>query len=511
MEHQRRINRADEPRVGNDVAPSAPVVDVVVLSNDEKLLSTLREASSHHHALWHAASPDAAIELLVGGRCGILIADLALLRNDTLNLLERLQAQFPELIVLATGRADEEVAVASAISSGGIYRFLHKPVSPARASLFLGTATRRYGELREVHALAMATMRLNARRPPTGKLRWGIAALAVIGAACLWLVIDRKSERDVSTASQSPTDYLSRAQAAFKAGRLSGQNGDDALTLYRTALASSPDSSAARSGIDRVMTALDKRVAAALREGNVAAATTALTELQQAHPAHPRLARLTQQLQALSTQSVVARAAPIVTLPAEPPASVVPPTVTPAPTAKPAAAVAAIIAAPVPAKTQAPVQTAVVRPTPLPPTPQIDRARARLAASQLIAPVDDSAADYLRRARETGEDETRLKIAATDLGARLLEQSHQALLLGKLEQSADDYAAAVALDKEFELGLPDLHTVGMQLKQAQTTAAQESSVATVSPEISLAEPEKAVTQIKDQPLPSDGDDPPPPR
>jgi hypothetical protein len=477
VEHQRRLTPADEPLVGNDAARGAPVVDVVVLSSDEKLLAILRDASSAHHALWHATSPDAAIELLVGGHCGILIADLAVLRNDTLQLLERLQTQFPELIILATGRGEEEVAVASAISSGRIYRFLHKPVSAARANLFLTTATRRYGELREVHALAMATMRMNARRPPPSKLRWGVAAAAVIGAACLWWGVDRKSERVVNSAAQSPTEtYLSRAQAAFKAGRLSGQDSDNALALYRAALESSPDSDEARSGIDRVMTALDKRVVAALGESNLAAATAALNELQHAHPAHPHLARLNQQLQALSTRSAVAtRSIPAVT--ASKPTSL---SAVTAISAEPRSIAKAPIISPVaigPAAT-VPVVQVTTRPAPPPLTPQIDRAQARLAASQLIAPVDDSAADYLRRARDTGEDETRLKIAATDLGARLLEQAHQALLLGKLEQSAKDYAAAESLDKEFELTLPDLQSVGAQLKQAQFAAAQEPAIVT---------------------------------
>jgi len=92
------------------VSLSANPVDVVVLTTDAALLGTLQEAVGAEHLLWHAQSADATVELLVGGHCGILIADLQVLRTDAANLLERLQAQFPELILLATGRREEEHA-----------------------------------------------------------------------------------------------------------------------------------------------------------------------------------------------------------------------------------------------------------------------------------------------------------------------------------------------------------------------------------------------------------------
>ena len=129
------------------------VLDVVVLTSDPGVLATLREAAGPEHAIWHAPSADTAVDLLVGGRCSILIADLGALRGDAAALLDRLHAQFPELILMATGRRDEEHSVAMLVSDGRIYRFLHKPVSPARANLFLSAATRRYNELRNVEPI----------------------------------------------------------------------------------------------------------------------------------------------------------------------------------------------------------------------------------------------------------------------------------------------------------------------------------------------------------------------
>ena len=65
------------------------------------------------------------------------------LRAEAAGLLARLHVQFPELVLMATGRRDEESSVASLVSDGRIYRFLHKPISPARGSLFLSAASRR--------------------------------------------------------------------------------------------------------------------------------------------------------------------------------------------------------------------------------------------------------------------------------------------------------------------------------------------------------------------------------
>jgi hypothetical protein len=437
---QRATQDAAAPGASPDAqraVTTLPSVDVVLLTNDLKLLATMREAASSHHQLSHADSLVAATEFLAGGRSGILLADLALLDSDPANLLDRLRVQFPDLIILATGSREEEIAVAGAISSGCIYRYLHKPVSPARASLFLGTATRRYGELREVEALALATLRQRAARPRfSKKLGLGIAATVVVGALLAWWMSDRKPD-PVAAAIRTPVDdYLSRAQEAFAADRLTDATNDNALALYRAALAAAPDNQAARTGIERVIAALDARAVLELRRGDVVAATAAIAELQRAHPAHPHLAGLQKQLRIIA---------------APPPPKTV------------AVAPAAAAAAP----------TQIIPSIVEEPTPQIDRARARLAASQLIAPVDDSAASYLRRARDNGEDETKLKIIATDLAARILQQARESLGAGDLNKSKQDYDAAVALDAEFELGLPELDVVGAEWNKAQQLASKE--------------------------------------
>jgi TonB family protein len=284
------------------------VVDVVVLTADTGLLATLREASSQEHAIWHAPTADVAVDLLVGGRCGILVADLGTLRSDAASLLDRLGAQFPELILLATGRREEEGSVAGLISKGLIYRFLHKPISPARASLFISTASRRYHELRDVQPVAMTTVKTIATRSPVTKI--AIAAivllLAVLGVF-LWSTRDTElpapaQPRQVGTRTtqEQVAELLGSAEMAYATGRYSEPRGDNALGYFRAVLELQPDNADAKAGIERVVAALEARVREALEARNAPQGAIALTALQRAQPDHPQLEALSAELVAIS-------------------------------------------------------------------------------------------------------------------------------------------------------------------------------------------------------------------
>jgi TonB family protein len=285
------------------------VLDVVVLTSDGGLLATMRDASSPEHAIWHAPSADAAVDLLVGGRCGMLIADLGTLRGDAASLLARLHSQFPELVLMVTGRRDEESTVASLVGDGRIYRFLHKPISPARASLFLGAATRRYFELRNDEPLVLSTVKTIAQRPHAGKIAAAIAAIAALSTVGLiWLFATDKELpatlqapiADGPSQAQQVEDQLGRANMAYATGRLFEPRGDNALEYYRDVLALSPNHPEAQAGVERVIEALEQRVVAALEARNPAQGAVALTALQRAQPDHPRLAQLQNELVTLS-------------------------------------------------------------------------------------------------------------------------------------------------------------------------------------------------------------------
>jgi TonB family protein len=288
------------------------VLDVVVLTSDPGVLATLRDAAGPEHAIWHAPSADNAVDLLVGGRCSILIADLGALRGDAAALLDQLHAQFPELILMATGRRDEEHSVAMLVSDQRIYRFLHKPVSPARASLFLSAATRRYNELRHVEPVHMTTAKQIATQPRSSAIVVSIAFLLIVAAAVgVWFmmreepVVVAPPPRQAGTLTQEEqiTDYLARGQMAIVTDRLIEPRGNNAVEYFRSVLALQPDNADALAGLQRVGAALEVDVVEALQAQNPARGATALATLQRAVPEYSRLDALRAELVALSRSS----------------------------------------------------------------------------------------------------------------------------------------------------------------------------------------------------------------
>ncbi len=438
------------PLVGS---PTGATVDVIVISTDAALIATLQQAAGADHVLWHAPSIDAAVELLVDGRCGVLIADMQAVHGQAAAALERLQTQFPELVMLAAGRRDEEGRVAGLVSKGSVYRFLHKPVSPARANLFLATATRRYHELAQNVSPALAGVReLTKPANRTPLLAGGVVALLLIAGAAAYLVRPQPDSVAAvpapapltATSSAKPAlviaDEIAAAQAALAAGRLSSPPGNNALERYRAVLGVDPTNAAALGGVQDVLDALETQVSQALRARDTATAARAFRTLQQSEPNHPQLQTLNEQLLALSRST---RPAQVTTPPAGQPA------------------------------------TPVVTNTQL--------ARSRIAAEQLLAPENDSAVFYLRTARDLGEDESANHILATDVGTRLLAQVRQALTDGDAELARTQFAAASALDREFELALPELAEVERELDAVNTAAASAAVAAQLAPIIKLRE------------------------
>jgi TonB family protein len=294
--------------VRTTAARPGQVVNVVVLTSDASLLETLRSSAGSEHAMWHAASIDTAVDHLVDGRCDVLIADLGTLRGDVAALLERLQAQFPELIFMATGRREEEGTVASLLSTGRIYRFLHKPISPGRAFQFLNAATRRYNELSDI-PVALQTVRTMARKQPyLGKVAGAVGGiLAAVIAFALWQSQDHVLPATLQTTQvgDAPVEdvikaKLGSAQIAYLSGRLLDPRGDNALEYYKGVLALQAENADAKLGMRKVIDTLEQRVVKALEDRNASRVVSAWTALQRAAPDHPRLEALRSQLLALS-------------------------------------------------------------------------------------------------------------------------------------------------------------------------------------------------------------------
>ncbi len=262
---QRQQNDANPATLHTGGALLGRAVDVVVLSNDDSLLLTLRDAADVEHAIWHAPSADAAVELLVSGHCGVLIVDLQAAHNAAAALFERLQAQFPELVLLATGARREQGSIITLISSGCIYRFLHKPVSPARATQFLGAAARRHHELAANASPAMTTVKQPTRPANRNPLLAAAAVAITLTLTAVW--------------------FFSRSVGSPTSQSVIGESASASMT---------------RAADPRTADELAAQVAEALQLRDAPAAARALTALQAAQPDYPQLESLRERLLALS-------------------------------------------------------------------------------------------------------------------------------------------------------------------------------------------------------------------
>jgi TonB family protein len=442
------------------------VLDVVVLTVDAGLLATLRETSGPEHALWHAQSADVAVDLLVGGRCGILIADLGALRGDAAALLDRLHSQFPELVLMATGRRDEESAVASLVASGLVYRFLHKPVSPARAGLFITAATRRYHELRNAEPAGLTTAKTIAARPHFGKIAAGVAALilAAIAAFALWpsgdppvpVVVPQSTTKGPTTAEQI-ADQLARGQIAYATGRLADPRGDNALEYYRAVLALQPDHADGQAGVAHVVAALETRVRETLQARNARSGVAALAALRRAQPDHPRLDALQAELIAISrtaaaslTQSANFQAAR-----------------DQAPGAVDVSSNDAL------AQTSDATLDAAPKSTPTPPgAPDLQRVVQLRERGALIGPEGANAYDALVALRAEFPEAEEVRTEQQRLAFALLEQTRTALAATEL----DDAAAFLTRTETLVPGMATTRALQEQLAKAQQQHDFETNV-----------------------------------
>lgn len=292
---------------------ASEIVEMVVLTADEGFLQTLREAVGPSRRLWHVLSADKVGDLLLAGGVGILVLDVHALRQACALFVAQMRQQFPDLVIVVAGARDAETELARLISDGTVYRFIHKPMSPARARLFADAAVKRYeGQRRRVgeQTAAAAKPRGNAGLAIAG----GCAAICAI-AGGFWALAhgDRRhapaagapaantaapdesaDPRTAGTATDSA--LLARAAQALAANRLIAPGGDNALELYLQELARNPANSEARSGIATLRERLLARAQSALLDQRLDEAAGAIETARRAGADLGRIVLLTAEL-----------------------------------------------------------------------------------------------------------------------------------------------------------------------------------------------------------------------
>lgn len=292
---------------------ASDIVELVVLTDDEPFLQTLRDAVGEARRLWHVLSPDKVSDLLVAGEVGILVLDVSALRETAALFIGQIKRQFPDLVVVVAGNRDDENSLAGLISSGTVYRFIHKPMSPGRARLFADAAVKKFVAQRRRAAATPVAAR-------TTQVNRGLLIGCILGALALILAATwawHSGSREDSALQQVPgiatpqaaeSALLAQAATAMAANRLTAPSGDNALELYLRALARYPLDAAARAGLAEVRERLLARAENALLEERLGEASTAIETARKSGVDSGRIAFLTARLANSRAQAKAARA-----------------------------------------------------------------------------------------------------------------------------------------------------------------------------------------------------------
>jgi TonB family protein len=377
---------------------ASDIVELVVLTTDEVFLQTLRDAAGGSRRLWHVLSPDKVSDLLVAGEVGIVVLDAQALHEGSRVFVEQIKRQFPDLVIVAAGLRGDENSLAGLISAGLVYRFIHKPMSPARAKLFADAAIKKYEDQRR---RAAETPRRNRATPSNTLWLIGGAIAALVLIAVIAFAVHRSGGDEeavpaaVGTAKTATAEsaLLARAAAALTANKLTEPAGENALELYLRLQARNPADPNARAGLLEVHERLLARAENALLEERLDEAAEAIETARKSGVESGRIAFLTAQLAKSRDQIKSAQAQVLAQAQPQP---------QPRARAEPKAEEDHL-------------------------TPLLNLASQRLADGRLLEPERDSARFYVQEAAREGAQNPAVLEAKRALASRLLEDARSAL------------------------------------------------------------------------------------
>ncbi len=411
---------------------------LLALTHDRKLLETLMQVADPAHEVYAAGSEVDLAAALMSQHPGVVVLDIAALATPAGQLAGRLHAQFPDIVLIVAGGAEDQGGLAARITDGSVHRFLHKPVSEQRVRLFVEAAWRRYGEVHSVGATATAVL----ARPVHRAQGWWLAAiLAALAAPFLWvgrnaLPTHPRPAPAPAVRSSAPTagdaileGLLARADRALAGGQLVAPPGANAADLYREALRRNARDPRAVNGLEQTIDRLVSDAEGALQERRLDEAQQLADQAHAISPDHPRVAFLTAQIGAQRERAVLDKAHHA------------------AATGNLASALAVLDDAARGGHHSTVVEEAreqfAQKQVDERVTEFLRRGREALVRGQLIEPPEQNARFLIESARALAPGDAGVQQAMQELVARLKAEAAQALTAGNPDQ-ADIWAAAVA-------------------------------------------------------------------
>ncbi|MBV8145129.1 MAG: TonB family protein [Gammaproteobacteria bacterium] len=374
---------------------------LIVLTRDVHLVVILKKVADAAHALLPVGSEVDLSSALMTHQAGVAVIDCAAVATHAGELIARLHAQFPELVLIVAGGSDEQSMLGAQITDGSVYRFLHRPLSEQRVRLFVEAAWRRHAEGAALPG--PGTGALKPRRRPLAA--WLLLAAVVVAAPFVWRVLHAPAEESTAApAARAPSpnqdpdleSLLARADAALAAGALVAPAGDSAAELYREALQRNPRDPRAVNGLAQIIDRLLASAEAELQQQHLDAAQQLADQARAIDPNHARVAFLAAQIAAQRDRTALEARQQLV---------------------------------------QKQLDARVAE--------ALGHARDALARGALLAPPEDNARAYIDAARALAPQDAGVAQVRQDLITRLQEAARQAIGAKNAEQ-ADALIAAAA-------------------------------------------------------------------
>ena len=404
---------------------------LIVLSTDSALVETLQVLGHDHDVFTVGAESDLAAQL-IAEHAGVAILDAASVSSPVEKLTDRLKSQFPDLVLIVAGGIDDQSALATQITSGTVYRFLHKPVSEQRVRLFVEAAWRRHGQ--EHAGVIEATGTLPVLQPqraalPPALLVGGGAALGALALLAVWFALRKPELPQPTTIANSAAataardgvleGLLARADKAFAAGAYTSPPEDNAADLYAQALRRNANDPRAGEGLEKV---IDKLLSAAeqqLLAQHIDEAQQLTDQARAIKPDHVRVAFLTAEIGKERERAVLMQARQA------------------AASGNLEQALAVLDGAKSGRSTLVAEARRELEQKKFDDrvSDYLHKSADRMRRGQIIEPAQDNARFYIESARAIAPNDTEVKQAERQLGDRLVTEARRALNAGNADQA----------------------------------------------------------------------------
>jgi TonB family protein len=160
-----RLPILDPARVSASADVGARAVDVLVLTQDEEFLTTVKESARGLHNVIYANTLAQADEAVRNNKVGVAVVDAAMVGANAETLTMHLRSAAPRLVAIVAGRRDDGEMLMDLINRGKVYRFLLKPVSPGRSRLAIEASVKHHLEAPDSAFIVPGTAAGKAKAP----------------------------------------------------------------------------------------------------------------------------------------------------------------------------------------------------------------------------------------------------------------------------------------------------------------------------------------------------------